>query len=96
MKDDRTASSVSTLKHAVSAPIPEANLSRLTSREAAILSELFRGRTNPQIASTLGISRETVKTHVSHILCKLGLRTRDELTRRRQAAAVMPSPEGRE
>ncbi len=90
MKEEPTVRPGSML-NPVSEPIPAASLSRLTSRETIILSELFRNRTNPQIASTLGISRETVKTHVSHILCKLGLRRRRDLAQRRRAATSRQS-----
>jgi non-specific serine/threonine protein kinase len=38
-----------------------------------------RGRTNPQIAEVLGISRKTVSAHVEHILDKLGMDRRTEI-----------------
>ena len=37
--------------------------------------------TNTQIAERLMMGRETVKTHVSHVLAKLGARNRTELAR---------------
>jgi len=88
MKEERTAQPGKLTKHAPSESLPDVSLSRLTNRETIILGELFRNRTNPQIASTLGISRETVKTHVSHILCKLGLRGRGDLAHRRRAGSA--------
>jgi len=48
----------------------------ITHRERQVLAQLGLGRSNPEIAAVLGISRETVKTHVSRILMKLGLRDR--------------------
>ena len=48
----------------------------VTDREREVLAQLGLGRSNPEIAAVLGISRETVKTHVSRILMKLGLRDR--------------------
>jgi DNA-binding CsgD family transcriptional regulator len=53
----------------------------LTSREEAVLLEVALGRTNREIAATLGISEKTVGVHVSHILEKLGCRTRTQAAR---------------
>ena len=51
-------------------------LQRLTPREREVLLEIARGLTNTEIATTLGISEVTVKTHVGAILTKLDLRNR--------------------
>ena len=48
----------------------------LSSREREILRALVTGKNNSQIAKELFISRETVKTHVSNILSKLGTENR--------------------
>lgn len=53
----------------------------LTEREVEVLRILAQGASNPQIASELNISVNTVKSHISHILAKL------ELENRTQAAA---------
>lgn len=48
----------------------------LTDRELDVLREVVRGRSNAEIAESLYISETTVKTHVNHILAKLGVRDR--------------------
>ncbi|HEV2844752.1 MAG TPA: response regulator transcription factor, partial [Thermoanaerobaculia bacterium] len=50
----------------------------LTSRESGVLSLLAKGRSNHQIAQELNIAEATVRTHVSHILDKLGVSNRVE------------------
>ena len=48
----------------------------LTRRERDVLRKICDGMTNKHIAQVLGISPETVKSHVTHILLKLAVRNR--------------------
>jgi DNA-binding NarL/FixJ family response regulator len=50
----------------------------LTSRERDVLGLLASGETNKGIAASLGIGERTARTHVSHILSKLGLTSRTQ------------------
>lgn len=52
------------------------NLHQLTDREREVFDCLGEGLTNYSIGRRLGISEATVKTHVSRVLAKLGLRSR--------------------
>lgn len=50
----------------------------LTQREAEVLRQLTHGLTNKEIALALGISYETVKEHIAHLLRKLGVSDRTQ------------------
>jgi two-component system, NarL family, response regulator LiaR len=56
-------------------PVPGQDL---TERERAVLALMVEGLNNTQIAGRLVVSPSTIKTHVSHILSKLGVASRTE------------------
>ena len=57
-------------------PAPPKELDELSEREQEVFRLMARGLSNGEIADELYISETTVKTHVTHILQKLGLRDR--------------------
>jgi DNA-binding NarL/FixJ family response regulator len=58
---------------------PDKSLPALSEREIEVVREVARGRTNLEIGAELFISLSTVKSHVSTIQTKLGLRNRTEI-----------------
>jgi DNA-binding NarL/FixJ family response regulator len=60
----------------ISRPAPPKEIGELTEREREILRLIATGLSNAEIGQGLRISETTVKTHVTHIFQKLGLRDR--------------------
>jgi ATP/maltotriose-dependent transcriptional regulator MalT len=63
---------------------------RLTARERDVLAIISQGCSNKQIARTLAISPETVKSHVKHIFLKLTVSTRAEAVSRAGLLGLLP------
>ncbi len=55
---------------------------RLTKRETEVMRWITEGKSNPEIAVILGLSIRTVHKHVEHVMKKLGVETRNAVTRR--------------
>ena len=66
---------------------PTSGWEALTPTETKIAQLVATGQSNPDIAAALFLSRRTIQTHVSHILTKLGARSRVEIARQ-----APPSP----
>ena len=72
-----TPKAAARLMQAISAPeSPEA----LTERETEVLRRLSQGQSNKQIARSLNNTEQTIKSHVSRILSKLGVQSRTQAT----------------
>ncbi|MFB8789101.1 MAG: response regulator transcription factor [Potamolinea sp.] len=68
--DPQIASSV--VKH-LSPPTPNSNIANLSQRELEVLKLIVEGYSNPEIASALYLSANTIKTHVRGIMNKLAV-----------------------
>jgi NarL family two-component system response regulator LiaR len=66
------------LVDAIAQPPGEPAHERLTAREQEVLALIARGYANKRIALELGIAEKTVKTHVGHVLAKLGVTDRTQ------------------
>jgi DNA-binding NarL/FixJ family response regulator len=60
-------------------PQGQEKLSGITSRELTVLKLVSRGLSNAEIGETLHLAQSSVKTHVGHVLAKLGLADRVQL-----------------
>jgi ATP/maltotriose-dependent transcriptional regulator MalT len=74
-------------RHAAAMPVI---VDPLTSRELEMLMMLAAGRSNQAIASELVVTLDTVKTHVGHILRKLGAANRTEAVARARELSLIP------
>ena len=66
------------LVEAIAQPPGEEPRDELTPREREVLELIGRGLSNKRIALELGVSEKTVKTHVGHLLAKLGVTDRTQ------------------
>src|ERR1700761_7066054 len=64
---------------------------KLTARERDVLAMISQGLSNKRAARALGISPETVKSHVKRIFLKLTVSTRAEAVSRASSLGLLPS-----
>ena len=70
---------------------PDRSAEPLTERETDVLRLLARGMSNQEIAQSLIIGEQTVKSHVSHILAKLGVPSRTQAALYAIRVGLVPS-----
>jgi len=64
----------------------------LTKRELEILGSLSGGKSNKEIARDLGVSPNTVKTHLANLYEKLGVKNRTQAVTKAAKLSLNPSP----
>ena len=64
-----------------SAPLPESQSERFTQREHQVLSYVFEGLGNKEIAARIGVSESSVKATLQQLFSKTGVHTRGQLVR---------------
>jgi DNA-binding NarL/FixJ family response regulator len=71
---------------------PQPARPELTPREHEVIALVAQGKTNQQIATRLGVTERTARTHVSNILAKLGLTSRTQAAMWAAREGLIPPP----
>jgi two-component system, NarL family, response regulator LiaR len=80
------------LVEAIAQPAGEPPRAALTPREREVLALVAHGLSNKRIARELAVSEKTVKTHVGHVLAKLGAADRTEAAVRAVRSGLVSGP----
>ena len=67
--------------HGSAPPLPESQSGRFTERERQVLSYVFEGLANKEIAARIGVSESSVKATLQQLFSKTGVHTRGQLVR---------------
>ena len=89
MADASTAMDRGNEDHAIDKRRRKSNTDALSPREIATIDLIGRGQSNKEIARTLGIAPETVKSHVKHIFLKLEVESRAQAVSRAHALGLI-------
>lgn len=68
-------------RHGSASPLPEPQSERFTQRELQVLSYVFEGLGNKEIAARIGVSESSVKATLQQLFSKTGVHTRAQLVR---------------
>jgi len=80
------------LVEAIAQPAGGSPRDELTPREREVLALIARGLSNKRIARELGVSEKTVKTHIGHLLAKLGVTDRTQAALRAVQSGLIAGP----
>lgn len=90
MLEDATAMAEESVQSVAVGTVMQTLIEPLTNREVEILTAVAEGLSNKEIAAHFGISVTTVKTHVSNIYGKLGVKRRGQAVARARELQVIP------
>jgi ATP/maltotriose-dependent transcriptional regulator MalT len=62
----------------------------ITPRELEVLEQMAQGKSNQEIADTLFVSLNTVKTHLSNLFSKLGVKRRTQAIQKAKSMGIIP------